>query len=57
MTIVKVLQIILYLLAIALLIWAASPPGPRGRRWRIELIAFACALAAYALPLLASAAG
>jgi len=56
MNIVRILQIILYLAAIVLLIWAASPPGPRGRRWRIELIAFACALAAYAMPLLASAA-
>lgn len=54
MSIVKIFQIILYLAAIVLLIIAASPMP---RRWRIELIAYACALAAFALPLLASAAG
>lgn len=57
MTIVHILQIILYLLAIILAIWAASPPGPRGRRWRIELLSWACFVAAFSLPLLASAAG
>jgi len=56
MTLTRILQIILYLLAIVLAVWAASPPGPRGRRWRIELLSWACFVAAFALPVLASAA-
>jgi len=52
--IVKVLQIILYVIAIVLLI-AAARPG-RSYRWSFPLLAAAIALTAYCLPLFASAA-
>lgn len=55
MSIVRVLQILLYLLGIALLIVAASPPG-QGRRWRIELLGWAAIVAAFAMPILATSA-
>ena len=56
MKIVVVLQIILYVIGIALLVIGASPPGPRGRRWRIELLGWACIVTGFVLPTLASAA-
>lgn len=55
MNIVKFLQILLYLLAIVFAVWAAIPPGPRGRRWAPICASWACFVAAFSLPLLASA--
>lgn len=49
MTVELILQIILYVLAVVLAIWAASPPGPRGRRWSIIFLSWACFVAGFAL--------
>lgn len=45
----RIFQIILYVLAVVLAVWAASPPGPRGRRWSIIFLSWACFVAGFAL--------